>query len=270
MSSLLRYAVTPASAAPVPTTQRPTAQSPSAKKQKMSLTQTYYLAHTARGKLSKEAARGDHDLRLLVGHANLLDGLMLDLANAEQEQESWFNQTVKSAAKASEEPKQQRVSWADQHTIIEEEAVEEEMYDEDSESESDDDDDDVEEDITMAVAAHKVSAQPMQITLAEDEDEEMEDDEYDAELSLTRTPSRSPAELSPPELMHEDTDDYSSSDSEEDDSMPPSPPQTELLISDKQRQAIVTTSFFHQSPPSKPIDGSLFPHESQQVAIAAY
>ena len=261
MSSLLRYAVTPAVAPAVPTTQRPTAQSPPAKKQKMSLTQTYYLAHTARGKLSKEAARGDHNLRLLVGHANLLDGLMLDLANAEQEQESWFNQTVKSAAKASEEPKPSpRVSWADQHTIMEEEVVEEEMYDEDSDSDEDDEEDVAE----TAVAARKASAQPMQITLSEDEDEEMDDDEFDEELSLTRTSSRSPTELSPPELMHGDSD----SDSEEDESMPPSPPPTELLITEKQRQCIATTSFYQS--PSKPIDGSLFSQESQQVAIAAY
>lgn len=257
MSSLLRYAVTPPTATPVQTTQRPTASSPPAKKQKMSLTQTYYLAHTARGKLSKEAARGDHNLRLLVGHANLLDSLMLDLANAEQEQESWFNQTVKSAAKASsEESKQsQRVTWADQHTI-----TEEEMYDEDSESDSDD-----EESAEVAVAARKITAQPMQISLSEDEDEEMEDDEYDADLSLTRTSSHSRAhELSPPELMHEDSD----SDDSEDDSMPPSPPPTELLISEKARQEIATTSFYQS--PSKPIDGSLFAEENQQIAIAAY
>ena len=260
MSSLLRYAVTPATASPVPTTQRPTAQSPPAKKQKMSLTQTYYLAHTARGKLSKEAAKGDHNLRLLVGHANMLDSLMLELANAEQEQESWFNQTVKSAAKASseEESRSQRVTWADQHTI-----TEEEMYDEDSESDSDD-----EEDMEVAVAARKPTAQPMQITLSADEDEEMEDDdEFDANLSLTRTSSHSRStthELSPPELMHEDSD----SDDSEDDSMPPSPPPTELLISEKARQAIATTSFYQS--PSKPIDGSLFAEESQQIAIAAY
>lgn len=48
----------------------------------MSITQTYYLAHTARGKLSHEAAQADHNLRLLVGHANLLDSLMLELAEA--------------------------------------------------------------------------------------------------------------------------------------------------------------------------------------------
>src|ERR1700759_4741980 len=72
------------------------------KKQKMSITQTYFLAHSARGKLSKEAARADPDLRLLVGHANILDSLMLDLANAEQEQERWFNKSVSGARE--EEP----------------------------------------------------------------------------------------------------------------------------------------------------------------------
>lgn len=280
MSSLLRYAVTPASAAAVPITQRPTAYSPPTKKQKMSLTQTYYVAHTARAKLSKEAARGDHNLRLLVGHANLLDGLMLDLAHAEEEQERWFNQTVHSATKASQEPKQQRVSWAPQHVIVEEEAVEEEMYSDDSESESDEEEGE-EEMITMGVAARMVSAQSMQINISEDEDEDMEDDDFDAELSLTRTSSRSaakpsavaessPPELCPPELMHECAD---CSDSEEDESMPPSPPQTELLVSEKQRPAIIATSSFLQSPPSEPIDGSLYPHhhsERAQVAIAAY
>lgn len=51
----------------------------------MSVTQTYYLAHTAWGKLSSGAARADHNLRLLVGHANLLDSLMVEPAEAEQE-----------------------------------------------------------------------------------------------------------------------------------------------------------------------------------------
>ena len=41
-----------------------------AKKQKMSLTQTYYIASSARGKLGREASKGDHNLRRLVGHAN--------------------------------------------------------------------------------------------------------------------------------------------------------------------------------------------------------
>jgi hypothetical protein len=127
----------------------------------MSITQTYFLAHSARGKLSKEAARPDHDLRLLVGHANMLDSLMLDLANAEQEQERWFNNIVSGSA-SEEESRSPKVE-----TIVEE-AEEEEQ----SEAEAE-------------VTATEV-------------DSDMEDDEEtDGELTLTRTASRhSPPELS--------------------------------------------------------------------------
>ncbi|KAL8720627.1 MAG: hypothetical protein Q9225_002527 [Loekoesia sp. 1 TL-2023] len=214
-----------------PSIVRPTSLSPPQKKQKMSLTQTYYLAHTARGKLAKEAARADHNLRLLVGHANLLDGLMLDLADAEREQESWFNQTVKGAAKASEEPG--HIQWAD--TI--EEAIEEDEEYSDSDSDSD-------EEIEQAPKAPlrrlpQESAPAPMVTVEEDEDEEMEDDEDDDDLALTRTSSEHP-----PELLHE-------SDSESDDDMPPSPPQTELPLdafSEKQRQAIATTGYYQSKP----------------------
>ncbi|KAK3933680.1 hypothetical protein QBC46DRAFT_230105, partial [Diplogelasinospora grovesii] len=65
----------------------------SLQKAKMSVTQTYSLAHKARAKLSSEAARSNHNLRLLVGHANLLDSLMLKLADTERQQESWFDQS---------------------------------------------------------------------------------------------------------------------------------------------------------------------------------
>ncbi|EXU99824.1 hypothetical protein X797_006953 [Metarhizium robertsii] len=41
--------------------------------------ETYYLAHKARAKLSREVAQPNHDLRFLVGHANLLNSLMLKL-----------------------------------------------------------------------------------------------------------------------------------------------------------------------------------------------
>lgn len=219
----------------------------------MSLTQTYYLAHTARGKLSKEATRGDHDLRLLVGHANLLDGLMLDLANAEQEQESWFNQTVKSNAKASEVP--QHIQWAD--TIPEEipEAVEEELYAESSDSDSESDD---EEEFQYAQPMPVRKAPQPQVSivaLAVDEDEQMEDEEFEEELALTRTPS-----MHPPELLHEGSDSES-----EDDSMPPSPPSIEVLLSEKERQAIATTSFY-QSIPAKSDSPSQIP-ESDQVSF---
>lgn len=236
----------------------------------MSLTQTYYLAHTARGKLSKEAARGDHDLRLLVGHANLLDGLMLDLANAEQEQESWFNQSVKSAAKASEEPK--HIQWAD--TIPEEleEAVEEEFYAESSDSDSDSDDDEEMMQSAEPVTPRKVLQAPTTITTIEfDDDEDMEDEDYEDDLALTRTSS-----AHPPELLHEDSDSES-----EDDSMPPSPEMALDPYSEKQRQAIATTSYYQplpvksDSPVSLPesdqsfFDEGFYLPQRQQTAIVA-
>ena len=234
----------------------------------MSLTQTYYLAHTARGKLSKEAAQADHDLRLLVGHANLLDGLMLDLSNAEQEQESWFNQSVKGASKASEEPK--HVQWAD--TIPEEleEAVEEEFYNESSESDSESDDD---EDMQTPepTAFRKAPQASFTIVTSEfDEDEDMVDDDSEADLALTRTSSEHP-----PELLHDE-------DSEsEDDSMPPSPEMTLDPFSEKQRQAIATTSYYQplpvksNSPASLPesdqsfFDEGFYLPQRPQPAIAA-
>ncbi|KAL8686340.1 MAG: hypothetical protein Q9218_007175 [Villophora microphyllina] len=208
---------------------------PPQKKQKMSVTQTYYLAHTARGKLSKEAAKADHNLRLLVGHANLLDGLMLDLAEAEREQESWFNQTVKGAAKASEESK--HIQWADSI----EEAIEDDEYS-DSDSDSDDEVEQVAQPISFRrLPQEKAPAAAPMITMEDDSDEEMEDDEdNDEEHALTRTSSEHP-----PELLHE------SSDSESDDDMPPSPPQAEIPLdafSEKQRQAIATTGYY---PPTE-------------------
>ncbi|KAF3483001.1 uncharacterized protein GIQ15_02325 [Arthroderma uncinatum] len=71
------------------------------KKRDMSLSQTYVLAHTARAKLSREAARADHELRLLVGHANMLDNLMVELAEAEKEREAWFNHNIRSRASSA-------------------------------------------------------------------------------------------------------------------------------------------------------------------------
>lgn len=46
----------------------------------MPVAETYFLASKARSKLSREASRHDHNLRVLVSHANLLDNLMDSLA----------------------------------------------------------------------------------------------------------------------------------------------------------------------------------------------
>lgn len=228
----------------------------------MSVTQTFYLAHTARGKLSKEAAQADHNLRRLVGHANLLDGLMLDLADAEREQESWFNQTVKGATKASESPR--HIQWADSI----EEAIEDEDEYSDNESDSDDELDQIPQ-IPARRLRQEVAPTPM-VTVEEDSDEEMMDDQdTDEELALTRTDSNQP-----PELLHE-------SDSDSDDDMPPSPPQPNLPLdafSEKQRQAIATTGYYeskHEAITSAEEQASFFdegfyiPPRQQAPSIAA-
>ena len=212
----------------------------------MSLTQTYYLAHTARAKLSREAARADHELRLLVGHANLLDGLMLDLAEAEREQESWFNQTVRGAAEKETEEPQQHVKWSESLPVVMEDYEEEDSSDDESDA-------DEEEVIGYArpTPLRRAPAVPTIITTTEmdidtDEDEEEDDDDYQEELALTRSSSRTP-----PELLHE-------SDSESDDeSMPPSPPITHDSYAEQRSQS----SLF---PPTSKVQSKSIPVKASQ------
>ncbi|KAF1836181.1 hypothetical protein BDW02DRAFT_567229 [Decorospora gaudefroyi] len=193
------------------------------KKQKMSLTQTYYIAASARSKLGKEACRADHDLRLLVGHANLLDSLMVELQDAERQQEQWFNQTMAKASK-TEEPR--HVQWADS---IAEEPEEDDYYESDSESENEDDFDMIP--LPRRIAHTPVQISTMEIDEEEDEDEFYDDMEDDSGLALTRVPSQS---QSPPELVYEEESD--------DESPLASPPQSTLNFSDK--EAMITTTFF--------------------------
>ncbi|KAI0851659.1 hypothetical protein F5Y00DRAFT_214695 [Daldinia vernicosa] len=207
---------------------------PPSRKKTMSVTQTYFLAHKARAKLSNEAARPDHNLRLLVGHANLLDSLMLDLAEAEREQESWFNQSVRGATPKAEE---RHVQWADNV------AAEDDWEADSSDSDSDSDEEDEDEDVEMAdalplvrIASHTVlpPASPQLHLVFEDENYEDDDEDYGA-LSLTRSPSH--LITSPPELEHD-------SDSSEDEAMPPSPPAASIpTFSEKQRESTVTTEY---------------------------
>jgi hypothetical protein len=197
--------------------------SPPQKKQKMSLTQTYYIAASARSKLGKEACRADHDLRLLVGHANLLDSLMIELQDAERQQEAWFNQTMAKASK-TEEPR--HIQWAD--SIAED--------DEDSESDSDSESDCDEDDFDMIPMPRRIAQAPVHITTMEVDEDDEDDDFYDdmednVELTLTRVPSQL---QSPPELVYEEDS--------EDDSPPTSPPQSTFEFSEK--EAILTTSFY--------------------------
>ncbi|KAF2191343.1 hypothetical protein K469DRAFT_656145 [Zopfia rhizophila CBS 207.26] len=213
---------------------------PPQKKQKMSLTQTYYIAASARSKLGKEACRADHDLRLLVGHANLLDSLMLELADAEKKQEEWFNNTVRKASKA-EEPR--HVQWVD---TIEESPEEDDESDSGSESDYYDEDGDFD----MVAPPRRIVQAPVHITtteVEEDDDEDFYDDlEDDEELALTRVPSQSP-----PELVHDEDSD--------DESPPTSPPQPAMEFSEK--EAMLTTSYYDSKPeqPSYLQDGYFIP-----------
>jgi len=184
----------------------------------MSVTQTYYLAHTARRKLSKEASRADHDLRVLVSHANLLDSLMLELSTAEKEQERWFNQTVSTANKPLPE---KHIQWADSIVEDPEEDWDAEEISDDSDSDSDsdlsDDDSYFEESsiYTASLTPLRRTTPPVIITQQEVSEDEEEDDEEDKEsLALTRS-----APHSPPELLEDLSDDS------EEDVAPPSPPQ---------------------------------------------
>jgi len=185
------------------------------KKQKMSLSQTYFVASSARTKLGREASKADHNLRRLVGHANLLDSLMLELRDAERQQEAWFTQSVKSNKKEEE----RHIQWVD--TIVEEEDNEEAV---DSDSEEDSDFDEAE--FELAMPLRRIRVPPVTITSRsidndeESDDEDMYEDMDDTpDLALTRTHSH------PPELVHD-------SDSE-DESPPASPPQPLLEFDEK-------------------------------------
>ncbi|KAH6694092.1 hypothetical protein F5X68DRAFT_48928 [Plectosphaerella plurivora] len=238
------------------------------KKRIMSVTQTYYLAHKARAKLSTEAARADHDLRLLVGHANLLDSLMLELADAEREQESWFNQSVRGATEERAEKKDRHIQWAD--AIVEDPEEDWHADDADSYSDSSDSsseyDSEEEEDVDMAdvVSLRRLpSAKPAAPLLSVDEDDDMEEDDLEedyAQLELVRTSSHNTN--SPPELVQHDLD----SDSSDDESMPPSPPNTILTFSEKEAKE----SSMQQGPDAFFLPRKNAPATSIVSAISVY
>ncbi|KAK2874934.1 hypothetical protein FQN49_001935 [Arthroderma sp. PD_2] len=219
----------------------------------MSLSQTYVLAHTARAKLSREAARADHELRLLVGHANMLDNLMVELAEAEREREAWFNQNIRARtttttpiAPAPVSTSNKRIQWLD--TVVRQDETasdEDEDWDVSSDSDSDDSSDyetdgDFFVDVTAKTAypapsdMYPIKYTPATTTTATsnvyaqadfdldlsggygDDGDDYDDYDDGDELALTRTPSR---QHQPPELLH-DSDEES-----EDEMLPLSPPQ---------------------------------------------
>ncbi len=135
----------------------------------------------------------------------MLDSLMLELADAEREQESWFNQSVRGASTPAP-PRARHVQWAD--AVVEEPDEDWQAEDADSDADSDSssdfgDDDDVE--MADAVPLRRVpSLQLTPPSSDEDDDDgvvEEEDGEEDyAKLTLTRSPlalGRAPARVGP-------------------------------------------------------------------------
>ncbi len=246
--------VSAVSSSPLHPSPTPHRASPRPQKKAMSITQTYFLAHKARAKLSHEAGQPDHNLRLLVGHANLLDSLMLDLADAEREQESWFTQSVRGASPTSPQAEGRHIQWADSAV------VEEDWEADSSDSDSDSDDSDVDMEDVAPLPLSRISSNnitPPSPTLrpmdAEFDDEEEEEEEEDyGSLTLTRSQSHS---TSPPELEHD-------SDSSDDESMPPSPPTTLIpAFSQKQRETTVTTKYLDPRQDEEEDDKSNFYNE---------
>jgi hypothetical protein len=227
---------------------------------KMSLRQTYTLAAMAKDRLYKEFAKGDFvNLRFLLGHASLVDGLTAELAEAEREQESWFNQTVSNAAAEQAAPSPKHIQWAT--AVVENYEAEEEDDNDDyasSEDSSDDDDEDYSSSFyrpTPLTPLRRVPSPPPRAVSSQtqttidldlndysdtDSDSDLDYDDEDASssvLALTRTSSHSvlptPPKISlstssshspsssPPELTHDLSDEDHSDD---DAGMPPSPP----------------------------------------------
>lgn len=161
-------------------------------------------------------------------HIAVLDNLMVELADAEREQEAWFNQSVRKASKP-EEPR--HIQWVD--TIPEDDGQSDDESDADSEYDEDEE--------MFDIPLRKIKSPPVTLASADIDDEDMdaeyeEEDEED-EYALRRVPSN---RHSPPELLEDDE-----SESEDDeDSMPASPENVAFELSEKERQAITTTTFY--------------------------
>jgi hypothetical protein len=174
---------------------------------------------------------------------------MVDLADAEREQEAWFNQSVRKASK----PEPSRVAqWTS--------AIEElEELDEDSDNsdlESDDGYDNYDDEVMADLPQPKTLSSTISITTSEVTDNQTYDedeDEYDEDLALTRVISHH----SPPEL----TLDSDESESDE-ESMPSSPENSTYDLTEKQRRMITTTSFYD-------MQAAVMQQASNQPMIAA-
>lgn len=151
--------------------------------QHMSRVQTLYLAHVARQKLALEASYDDLDLRVVVGHANLLDNLMMYLATTEQEHEPKQEQTRVAHFNQS---RQRQLNTINTNSLAELDGEEEQAED------LSDDDDSTDDETEF----HHIDSKTVATSELSDTDS---DDQAEEEFALVRTKSHH----SPPELFHD-------------------------------------------------------------------
>ncbi|KAF5102729.1 hypothetical protein D0Z00_000221 [Geotrichum galactomycetum] len=107
----------------------------SGNKSEMSLAETYFLATRARSKLAKAASKHDHDLRVLVAHANMLDSVMDSLAEKRRLEKSLLKPTQEPAVelavtfKHDDDDDEEYFSDSDSDSDSDEEEEEEEEFD---------------------------------------------------------------------------------------------------------------------------------------------
>jgi hypothetical protein len=152
---------------------------------RMSVTQTYMIAHQARGKLAKEASSQDHNLHRLVCHANMLDVLIFDLAHAEEEQDRYLK-NLSSGTKKKPARKSKGEKWA--QVVIDK--LEDESGSEDEHSlSSDGDSSDEEYEHCESRDSDKTNVIVSVVISSEEEDGANKLQEEDARLALERTKS---------------------------------------------------------------------------------
>lgn len=159
----------------------------------MSLTETYLLASKARSKLTREASRQDHDLRVLVSHANMLDNLMDSLAqhryNKQQQQQQQQTAVVTFAEPASpasydEDDQELEYVYADDESSDDDES----QYSDDEEEDDDEDNDDeytVFEDIELPSTRIYNSKNKQYKVLPTVDEAPLEEYEYDEDTETT-------------------------------------------------------------------------------------
>lgn len=175
-----------------------------------SITEKYILAARARAKLTREANKQDHNLRILVGHANLLDGLMESIQNTRYESKMQVPEFKSVQFQPFTLPNETTVtliedddsSDEEDDDYEEEEGVTEIYYSsDDSDFDSDDEEDDDEEfdvsEVDYKIDLHRVHSSNFKSlpTIDELSEQEYEELEESSELEASETESDDEADI---------------------------------------------------------------------------